>query len=277
MSELQPAHFTQEACHTAQGDRQVFSSLVCSEGVRAPEAGNLRVSASPSPLTVTVAAGGAFVQGDTVSGQGMYHVYNTAAKNLAVQSADPTDTRRDRVVARVYDAQYSGTDNVWALEVITGSPSPAPVPPAEPDNAITLALLTITPGSSVIPANNVADSRAAYQLCESSVAPPARLSSSVPAASGFTSSATVTRVGDTVIMYGSFTRANWTSGGFVPAGTLPVGYRPDLGFITPLLYIFSGTVPFQVQVGTDGVVSLRRTVESTNAMVFGTLVWFAAP
>jgi hypothetical protein len=161
MTEVNPPAYEQNGCYTAQQDRQVIEGLICVEGVREPATGSLQVSPGGG-LSVNVAAGSGYIQGDNVATQGVYYVVNDGTVNLALAAADPTDGRVDRVIAEVLDSQYSGVSDLWQLRVITGTPSPAPTPPAEPINAITLALVTVGAGA-VTPV--VTDGRQSYQLC----------------------------------------------------------------------------------------------------------------
>ena len=112
MAELQPGHYTQGACHTAQGDRQVLNSLLCSEGVDLA-ANALEVTTAGSGLGVNVAAGGGFVLGDSAATQGYYHVYNDATVVKTHAAADPTDDRID-LKPHVYDyGNCTPTAGVW--------------------------------------------------------------------------------------------------------------------------------------------------------------------
>lgn len=170
MTELQPAHFTQGACHTAQGDRRLTSSLVCTEGVHTPAGGDLLVVATGVGLGINIGTGSAFINGDNIANQGMYHVFNNGAVGKTLVAANPTDPRIDSVFARVRDAQYSGVNNDWLLEVVTGTPSPVPAAPALPLNAIRLAdILVPATFAGPLLAGNITDRRTAYQLCAGSV------------------------------------------------------------------------------------------------------------
>lgn len=162
MAELQPAHYSQNACHTAQGDRQVLASFVCEEGVAGVAGGSLLVSPGTG-MNVEVAAGGAFVAGDNTSTQGVYHVYNDGATPLPIAASDPTDPRLDLVVARVYDSTYSGSADEWKLEVLTGQPSPSPSPAEVPLNAVPLAVVEVPAGAATV--GSIADERRSYALC----------------------------------------------------------------------------------------------------------------
>lgn len=154
MTEIQPAHFTQGACHTAQGDRQVFSSLVCSEG-RAPGVGGEMAVTTGAGLSVNVADGNAFVEGTEAGWQGMYHVSNDASVNVTLAAADPTDDRIDLIVAQVRDSAYSGANDDWLITDVTGTPSPSPVAPTLPDNSLILATVLVEAGDTSVDAANI--------------------------------------------------------------------------------------------------------------------------
>ena len=66
----------------------------------------------------------------------------TSSKSPSVVG-DPTDPRIDRVVFQVHDSSLGGVLCDSELMIVEGVPSPAPVAPAEPDNSITLALITV--------------------------------------------------------------------------------------------------------------------------------------
>lgn len=167
MAELQPANYTANACHTAQGDRLEWSSIICVEGVSDKAAGDLLVTAGGSGLTVDVASGSAFIDGDNISDQGMYHAANLGTVNLALAAADPTDGRVDLVCATVRDSAYSGTDDDWILQVITGLPSPAPVVPGAPNNSIPLASVLVPAGATGGGSLTITDTRPQALICES--------------------------------------------------------------------------------------------------------------
>lgn len=169
MAELNPPSWLRDGCHTAQGDRLIISGLVCVEGVKNPSSGELAVSDGPSGLQVVVAAGHAFIEGDSVAGQGMYHVYNDANETLTCSAADPTDPRIDLVVARVYDSQYTGSLDEWRLEIVTGTPSPSPSAPATPASAIPLARVTVAAGDTALSSGDITDVRTGYQICQEEV------------------------------------------------------------------------------------------------------------
>lgn len=103
--------------------RRYLYTLTANEGVR--EAGDFAVSqrAAGANMSVDVAAGYAFIQGDDVAGQGMYHALNDAAVNVAVTAAHATLPRIDRVGIQVRDAFHGGAANDLQLVVLAGTPT----------------------------------------------------------------------------------------------------------------------------------------------------------
>lgn len=165
MAEVNPPSWLRDGCHTAEGDRQIFSALVCTEGVSDVLDGSLQVTDGAAGLQVNVAAGRAFIQGDSVSDQGMYVVYNDATEVLTATTANPTNPRIDLVVARVRDSQYTGSDDDWILEIVAGTPAASPVAPALPSTAIALAQISVLAGATTLAAGDITDLRDPFQLC----------------------------------------------------------------------------------------------------------------
>lgn len=122
--------------------------------------GDFAVTQNGTPnMSVNVAAGEAFVEGDESTAQGLYYVRNGATVNVAVSAASSSNPRKDIVVLRVRDAQYSGATNAAALEVIAGTPAASPSAPATPSNALKLAELTVGQSASSVVTANIAGTR----------------------------------------------------------------------------------------------------------------------
>ncbi len=174
MAEINPPHFMANGCYSPLRDRRLLSAFVCVEGVK--NAGgvgtDLRVGASQSaPLTVTIASGEGFVQGDDIANQGMYFILNEGHTPVTLSPPDPTDSRVDLIVARIHDGQYGGEpeDAFWELEVVAGVPSPVPVPPDLPNSALPLALVTIAPGTTMLQPSMIQDLRTSWEMCPDNI------------------------------------------------------------------------------------------------------------
>jgi len=159
MTERNPALWIQaRGDHTAEQDRQLMRLLL---GAHASQnnsgvcgIGDLIVTASTG-MTVNVSAGGALIKCTESTHGGFYGVYNDGVVNLAVTAAHATLGRKDIVVARVQDQQYSGASNLWSLAVVAGTPSASPAEPALPANSLKLATLNVTAAIVTIPPGNI--------------------------------------------------------------------------------------------------------------------------
>jgi hypothetical protein len=121
MAEMSPS-FMQAVCRTPQLDRLVISNLVCGEGVADKAGGDLLITTSGAgDGSVSVAEGGAFINGESIADQGMYSVFNDAPRLLGPFADNATGNPRiDTVVATVYDGQYGQPSNSWVMEVYPG-------------------------------------------------------------------------------------------------------------------------------------------------------------
>ncbi len=109
-------------------------------------------------FSVDVASGLAYVVGDDVTSQGTYVCWNDGTVNVATPSAPGSGTQIHRLVLQVQDKLNNGawTGYTAALTVLadTGSGTPA-----EPNSAITLALISIAAGQASVLNANITDSR----------------------------------------------------------------------------------------------------------------------
>lgn len=161
MTEINPPAYEQNACLTAQSDRQVLQSIAGCEGVAFGVGNNLAVvDIASGGLTVQVQSGNAFVKADLGgTWQGMYHVSNDGNVTLTVPAPDPSLTTTYYVYAHVYDSAFSGVSNNWALEVSAGSTSGSPTLPS---SALLLATLVLPGGTTEITQAMITDNRVQY-------------------------------------------------------------------------------------------------------------------
>lgn len=121
MVELNPPQFLVGQCYTWTDFRHVFNSIICTDGVVDLYAGDLLVTAAGGgSINVAVAAGSAWVEGSLNGAQGIYHVTNGASKPVTISANGAGSPRIDLVIASVYDSQYIGGVDQWALEVVAG-------------------------------------------------------------------------------------------------------------------------------------------------------------
>lgn len=159
MAEVTPPLFQNiDAVYTAASLGLPYRDIV-SEGVAGP--GDLAVSqrAAGANMSVDVAAGTAWVKGDSSESQPVYRCVSDGTVNLAIAAADGTNPRYDLVIAEVRDAAFSGVSTDWRLRVITGTPAGSPTVPATPDSALPLAQVYVPAGDTTIGTAQIVDVR----------------------------------------------------------------------------------------------------------------------
>lgn len=128
------------------------------EGVMALTHMAVTQRAAGANMSVDVAAGTCWVQGDDGTDPPKYRCHAPAIINLAVLAAD-AEPRIDLVVAQVYDSQFLGSSDAWERRIIKGTPSASPVVPALPNGAIDLARVAVAAGATSITNPDVTDRR----------------------------------------------------------------------------------------------------------------------
>lgn len=170
MAEINPPFVLNNAgaTHTAENDRTAIGALVAgasssgsliSRGGVAPALGGALAVTPSTALTLNIASGVVFVPGTEGTKQGVYICTNDATDTVTLDTAHGTLARIDRVVARVYDSIYSGTNNFWAIEKVTGTAASSPVAPTLPANSIGLALISVAATATTINSGNITDDR----------------------------------------------------------------------------------------------------------------------
>lgn len=157
--------FLQARTYSAAQMRQLLASLGLQEGVLAP--GDLKVTqrGAGANMSVDVAAGVAFVQGDDVANQGLYRVMNDGVVNVTIGAAHASLPRLDQVVARVYDASVAGVSDVPTIEVVTGTAASGATldnrtgAAALPNGAVRLADVLVAAADSSITNAEIRDRR----------------------------------------------------------------------------------------------------------------------
>lgn len=135
------------------------------EGVVDLAGGDLEVTAtSPASMSVDVAAGAAWVTGDTNPDlQPTYRVRNDGVVNKGI-AADPSNPRKVLVVAQIEDQAFAGDERKWTIEVIHGIPAGSPTVPALPASALPLAEVHVGAGATSIASGDITDLRTAAAL-----------------------------------------------------------------------------------------------------------------
>jgi hypothetical protein len=157
-----------ETAMSAEDDRLTRAALLTStsgisggttsrSGVRA--GAELLVTAG-SGLNVLVNAGAAIIQGTiSTNVQGAYLWANDTQATLAIAAGNPTNPRRDLIVASVVDPQYAGINPGYTLSVVQGTPAGSPVDPTPPANSLTLSRVTVPANAASVAAMTITDLR----------------------------------------------------------------------------------------------------------------------
>lgn len=155
-----PLHLQNATTHTAAGDRALIHSMFNGrEGVSG--SADLAVAQNGTPnMSVNIASGRAVVFGDDSADQQLYHIWNDATVNKTISAADPTNPRRDLVIAEVRDTLFGGAANDWRLSVVTGTPAASPADPSVPNTALVLARVAVAAGATSVTNANITDLRA---------------------------------------------------------------------------------------------------------------------
>lgn len=127
-------------------------------GVRSGVVGGAGLFVQPGTgMQVLVQPGSYVVAASSSPINGAYVSTLASQAALTVQTADPTNSRIDLIVAVVSDTGTSAS--FGAVQIITGTPAPTPVAPSTPANSITLAQLTVPAAASSITSGMLADQR----------------------------------------------------------------------------------------------------------------------
>lgn len=154
----QPPVFIQQGEYSARLTR-LFLDLVATEGVVAADDFAVSERAASPAMQVDIAAGRAFVTGDDVTNQFRYVVLLENFVEVSVDPADLTDPRIDLVVLRVLDSDAGVVGDEARVEVITGTPAPAPAVPATPPTALPLASIAVAANAASITNANITSLR----------------------------------------------------------------------------------------------------------------------
>lgn len=114
-------------------------------------------------MSVDVAAGACAVKGTEGGNTGsVYFVEAQSSTNVVISASDPTNGRRDLIVARIKDQDFasgSPSTNTATIEVITGTPAASPADPTIPDNCLVLARVAVAAASTSVTNANITDLR----------------------------------------------------------------------------------------------------------------------
>lgn len=118
-------NYLQTGKYSAKKDRRVNSAEVMREGIVRKGHFALAQRAAGANMSVDVAAGEAWVKGDSATDQGYYHVVNDATVNVPLTAASGSNPRVDTIVLAVNDSTEVGGSDSYLLEALAGTPTAA--------------------------------------------------------------------------------------------------------------------------------------------------------
>jgi hypothetical protein len=166
--------YTQQGVGTAPGysalDDRRKSYGPLQEGVLGPSDFAVAQRGAGANMSVDIgmpAGGVAYVQGDTISGQGLYTVpVHAATINEVIAGADPTNPRVDQIILEVQDNVLDASaGNLARTRVLTGTPTATASltnrlgAQSLPGTALRLADVLVPAGSTSVTTGNINDRR----------------------------------------------------------------------------------------------------------------------
>lgn len=141
--------------------RAMYKLMTGLEGVTKLSELKVVQRAAGANKSVDVGTGAALINGDygtTGNPQYTYHLENTGVVNLVVADNTLLTTRKDIVVARIYDTNFDSSGlTVPTIEIVQGSVNNTD--PAIPSSAIPLARLTLAQNFTQVLTANITDMR----------------------------------------------------------------------------------------------------------------------
>lgn len=204
MAELTPLYMDISGVYSGDELGLPYRDLVA-EGIVGENDLLVSERAAGADLSVDVAAGAAWVLGDTnEDAQPIYRVRNDAVVNLGI-SPDPSNPRIVSIIAQITDETFAGSGREWELQALHGTPAGSPVAPTLPDSALLLASVAVDAGATTVVDADITDARAYARIggqlgAWSNYTPEVTGSVSDPTlGSGSSKSGAYTRIGDTVM------------------------------------------------------------------------------
>ena len=167
MADPLPLYLNVDGVYKAEHLAQPWADVI-SEGIILGVAAGLTPlavgPATPAAMGVSVAPGACWITNDGASltekyfRGGAWRLQKETAVQLGIEASE-ANPRIDRVIAEVLDSQFSGGSDLGRLRVVKGTAAASPAAPAEPANALTLALVTVPASASTIVVGNITDAR----------------------------------------------------------------------------------------------------------------------
>jgi hypothetical protein len=114
--------YLQNKTYAANRLRAMLMDTAIQEGVSGPTDMNVAQRGAGANMSVDVAAGAGWVQGDNTLRQGLYHAYNDATVNLSIGNNATGNPRLDQIILRVFDSiDGGGASDQATVSVLAGT------------------------------------------------------------------------------------------------------------------------------------------------------------
>lgn len=147
-----------EIQYSAEELRQGVVAVIGDAGVIDTAALKVTQRAAGANMSVDVAVGRCIIAGVA----GSYLCRSDAVEHVTIAAAPSSGNGRiDVVYAQVRDAQAqgSGSDQDWVIDVVAGTPASSPAAPALPARSIELARVTLTDATTTVTNGIITDAR----------------------------------------------------------------------------------------------------------------------
>lgn len=119
---LETPRFLQTKTYSAKALRAILLDGALQPGVMGGTDLMVVQRAAGTNMSVDVGAGAGWIKGSSTARQGLYDIYNDAAVNVGITTANGTNPRIDQIVARIYDTTDGGSaQDIATVEVVTGT------------------------------------------------------------------------------------------------------------------------------------------------------------
>ncbi len=157
-------HFTNSGQTAAEFRQQNEYAVGARAGVFLTSATSWKVtekSGTPN-MSVDVAAGSGGIPATEGGNTGIYLAESQSLTNVVISASDPTNARKDLIVARIKDQDFasgSPSTNTFTIEVVTGTPAASPADPTVPSNCVVLARVDVPATDTAIGNAQITDLR----------------------------------------------------------------------------------------------------------------------
>jgi hypothetical protein len=260
--------------------RLAFSSLIGSAGgIQAVGGLSLSQKGTPNMSVIvnggTPAEGALWVPGSVTPSQGTYFCWNDADYEQTIETAGASNPRIDTIIARVYDADYTGgSEKKWTIEALKGKEESGVTlaakkssPAAVPASSYVLGYVLVSAKATTVVTADIENVATRFGLGTGVWTPLESLNAELEELIAYGIQSTRVRLEDggaSCRLRGGFACKHTLSPGAALA-TLPIGFRPT-GLIT--IYVVFGLEFAILTISTAGVMKISKEMVTGEDVYF---------